>query len=181
MTERELSESGGRQPVVLSDLTPEQQQRARMRWEHVLEVETGFRGGDPAWAQPGEPRACYDTAATTLRQRRRAKVAELHALGAEEARLLGWAKVSERTLERLAAGLRRDGIVACVDRRWVRRRSGHPSVSPEVREAILAVRAETLHRSTVSMKTREALIHQYVRETFGSEVAIPSYPTLRRV
>lgn len=171
----------GRQPVVLEDLTAEQLERTRMRLAHLLEVETGFRSGDAGQALPGEPRACYDPATSTLRQRRRAKVAELRALGREEARLLGLGQVSERTLERMTASFRRSGIAGCADGRWTRRSGGHPSVSAEVEEAILAVRAETVHRSRVSMKTREVLIHQYVREKFGSDIAVPSYPTLRRI
>jgi transposase len=41
-----------------------------------------------------------------------------------------------------------------------------PSITEEIREAIFAVRAETLHRSKVTMRIRERMIHQYVRETF---------------
>ena len=31
------------------------------------------------------------------------------------------------------------------------------------------------------MKTRERLIHQYVRDRFGPDVTVPHYTTLRRV
>lgn len=155
MTEQATSSAGDeRQPLVLGDLTPPQRERMRMRLEHLLEAETGFRGGDPAHALPGEPQARYNPATATLGQRRRAKVAELRALGGDEARLLGLGQISERTLERWAASLRESGIAACADGRWVRRRSGHPSVGAEVEEAILAVQAETLHRSRVSTTTR---------------------------
>ena len=51
----------------------------------------------------------------------------------------------------------------------------------QLREAIYAVHAECLHRSRVSMKTRERLIRQYVRERFGPEAAVPCYETLRTV
>lgn len=53
----------------------------RLRAAHVLETETGFRGGDPLRPGPGEPRPAFDPQATTLGQRRRAKIAELQALG----------------------------------------------------------------------------------------------------
>jgi len=106
--------------------------------------------------------------------------AELRALGREEARLLGFEYVSERTLRRLAANYRRFGPIGCIDGRWLRRRSGH-RISEQVREAIHAVHAETLHRSKVSMRTREWLIHQYVRERFGPGVELPTYETLRVV
>ncbi|MFJ9692298.1 hypothetical protein [Kitasatospora sp. NPDC101183] len=79
--------------------------------------------------------------------------------------------------------LRRSGAVGCADDRWLRESGGHPSVSEKVRAAILAVREETrLHRSKVDARTRETMIHRYVRETFpGQEIKVPSYDTLRRV
>lgn len=171
----------GQQPPLLDDLLPEQRQQLRLRVAHLLEVQTGFRSGDPYQAAPGEPRAAYDPATTTLSERRRAKVAELRQLGRAEARLLGLVSVSERTLERWAAAYRRLGVTGCIDGRLLRRRSGHPSLGPEVIKAIMVVHTETLHRSRMSMRARERLIHQYVRETFGPQVAIPHYDTLRRV
>ena len=62
---------------------------AGLRMAHLLEVETGFRNGDPGRAPPGEPRPEYDPAATTLTRRRQAKVAEFAALDRDQARLLG--------------------------------------------------------------------------------------------
>ncbi|MEU7456581.1 hypothetical protein [Streptosporangium roseum] len=91
------------QPASLDDLTAYQQQVLRVRVAHLLETETGFRGGDPLHPDPGEPRPAYDPQGTTLGQRRRSKVAELRGLGVEEAALLGLGRVSERTLKRMAA------------------------------------------------------------------------------
>jgi hypothetical protein len=65
-------------------------------------------------------------------------------------------------------------------------------VTEEVREAILAVREETLRGARVSMRTKDRMIRQYVRETFGPDAAgsgerpgpatgVPSYRTLCRV
>jgi hypothetical protein len=172
---------GVRQPATWGDLTDHQQEVVRLRAAHLLEVETGFRGGDSRRAGPGEPRREYDPDRTTLGQRRRAKVAELQALGGDEARLLGLGRVSERTLKRLAAAWRRAGVAGCVDGRWLRPSSGHPSISEAVREAIFAVRAESLHRSRMSMRARERLIHQYVRERCPPGTAVPGYDTLRAV
>jgi hypothetical protein len=172
---------GARQPPTWGDLTDHQQKVAHLRAAHMLEVETGFRGGGPRRAEPGEPRAAYDPQRTTLGQRRRAKVAELKALGAGEARLLGLGQVSERTLKRLAAAWREAGIAGCVDGRWLRPGNGHPSIGEEIREAIFAVRAESLHRSRMSMRARERLIHQYVRERFAPGTPVPGYDTLRAV
>lgn len=169
-----------RQPVALGDLTSVQRDRLRMRVEHLLEAETGFRSGDPLRPAPGEPRACYDLSSTTLGQRRRAKVAELRSLGRAEARLLGLDQISDRTLQRMAAAYHARGPMGCVDGRWVRCGGGHPSICDEVREAMHAVHQECLRRAKVSMRTRVRLVHQYVRERFGPEAAVPSYDTLRR-
>jgi hypothetical protein len=176
-----VSRPCGRQPVVLDDLTARQQEVVRLRYAHVQEVETGFRSGDPWRALPGEPRPAYDPVATTVAQRRVAKVAELRALGPREAALVGFARVSVRTLQRYAAACRRAGVLGCVDGNWLRVSGGHPVVGEPVREAIFAVRAETLHRSRMSMATRHRLVCQYVRERFGAELGVPSYWTLRRV
>jgi hypothetical protein len=175
------AERHAQQPATLEDLTARQQDLVRLRVAHLLEVETGFRSGDPRQALPGEPRPAYDPATTTLGERRRAKAVELRGLGRDEACLLGVGHVSERTLERLAASYQQAGIIGCVDRRWLRRGGGHPSVSEAVEEAIHAVHAETLRRSKVTMRTRERLIHQYVREKVGPDVQLPTYETLRVV
>jgi hypothetical protein len=68
-----------RQPKVLQDLPVRRQEQVRLRVAHLLEVETGYRGGDPLRAGAGEPRPEYDPAVTTVTQRRHAKVAELRA------------------------------------------------------------------------------------------------------
>jgi hypothetical protein len=171
----------GRPRGELGDLTDYQRAVVTSRYAHLLEVETGYRGGNPLRPGPGEPREGYDPAVTTLGGRRRAKVAELGALPPEDAALLGLARVSERTLERLAADCRRFGIAGCVSGYWVRRSGPRWSITPQTREAVFAVRAETLHRSRVSMKTKERMIHQYVAEKFGDEVKVPSSETLRTV
>ncbi len=168
-----------RQPAVLDDLTDHQRELAAMRYAHLLEAETGYRSGDPVRALPGEPRPGYDPAVTTLTSRRLRKVAEIRAMPADEARMLGLAQISVRSLKRWAADCRRFGMAGCVKGQWLRRGGGHPAISGPVREAIFAVREETLHRSRVSMKTRERMIHQYVRERFGPQVSVPSYTTLR--
>ena len=171
----------GRQPGGMSDLTSRQREIVTVRYAHLMETETGYRSGDRLRAAAGEPRTAYDPDRTTLAQRREAKVAELSALPAEEARALGLHLVSARTLRRWAAQSRGSGIAGCIDGHWLRRTGDRPSVTPEVREAVFAVRAETLHRSRVSVRTVEALVCQYVRETHGADVPVPSYVTLWRV
>ncbi|MFK0251975.1 hypothetical protein ACIQUM_45375 [Amycolatopsis azurea] len=173
----------GRQDPTTDDLTPQQQALVGLRLAHLLEVETGFRGGDPLRPEPGEPRAGFDPASTTVTQRRHAKVAELAALDPDQARLLGLDKVGYRTLIRWENRRRQVGALGCADDRWLRPRSGHPSVNEMVREAVFTVQAESLHRSRMSLRTRERLIHQYIREQHGPDMVdqIPSYQTLRRV
>ena len=170
-----------RQPVTLDDLTSYQREVVRLRAAHVLETETGFRSGAPLRPAPGEPRPAFDPRATTLEQRRQAKVAELKGLGADEAALLGLGQVGERTLKRMAAAMRERGLAGCIDRRWVRPGEGHPVVTEEVREAIFAARAEFLHRSKMSMRDCHVLASQYALEKFGPHVQVPSYWTVRAV
>jgi hypothetical protein len=171
----------GRQPKTGDDLLSHRRDLMDLRLAHLLEVETGFRSGDPHRPRPGEPKVEYDPATTTVTQRRHAKVAELRALDHDQARLLSLNRVGYRTLMRWEKQRRRFGAVGCADDRWLRPGGGHPSITEEVREAIHAVRAETLHRSRVSMRTRERMIHQYVQERRGDQATgrIPGYGTLR--
>jgi hypothetical protein len=175
----------GRQPKTIGDLTAEQRQRLHLRLAHLLEVETGYRSGNPLAAAPGEPKPEYDPAITpSLTERRRAKVRELAALAdhdPDHTRLLGLDRISLRTLERMASRYRRWGIMGCADDRWLRECTGHHSITEPIREAIYAVRSEYLHRSKLSMASRERMIHQYVREKYGPEIPIPSSETLRTV
>ncbi len=169
------------QPPVLDDLTGYQREVVRLRVAHVLEAETGFRGGDPLHPGPGEPRPAYDPRTTMLGQRRQARAAELNALGADEAALLGLGSVSERTLRRMADAWKDRGPAGCIDGRWLRPRAGHPGITEEVREAIFAVRRETRNRSRTSMKDKHVLVAQYVAEKFGADVPVPGYWTLKEV
>ncbi|MFD3875425.1 hypothetical protein [Streptomyces sp. NPDC058623] len=150
------------------DLAEHDLARARIRQEHLLEVETGYRSGSRFWARADEPRPEFDPARTTLTERRLAKVRELRELGPQEAKQLGLEAISERTLRRMAAQHAERGLAGLADGRWTRGLSGHASVTPEVEEAIVAVHAESLHRSRMSMKSRERMIHQYVSECLVS-------------
>ncbi|MFF7865541.1 transposase [Streptomyces qaidamensis] len=166
----------------VENLTQHDLARVQIRQEHLLEVETGYRSGSRFWARPDEPRPAFDPAQTTLTERRLAKVRELRELGPQEAKQLGLESISERTLRRMAAQHAEQGLAGLADGRWTRGLSGHASVTPEVEEAIVAVHAESLHRSRMSMKSKERLIHQYVRERFpDGKVRVPHYTTLIKV
>ncbi|MBT2396782.1 transposase, partial [Streptomyces sp. ISL-100] len=175
--------SRGRQPKGMEDLEPREREHVMRRLDHIREVESGYRSGDALAALSHEPRPQYDPDSTTLTQRRRAKAAELRRAADddfERAKALALHQVSFRTLVRWDLQRRRFGPVGLADDRWLREATGH-RISAEVREAIFAVRPETLHRSKIGAKARERLIHQYVREVFGPEVEIPGYDTLRTV
>lgn len=171
----------GRQPKAREDLPAKRKELAELRMAHLLEVATGFRSGDRLRPEPGEPKPDYNPDSTTVTQRRNAKIAELKALGRHEAKLLSLDAVSLSTLIRWENDRRRYGLIGCADDRWLRQGGGHPSVSEKIREAILAVREETLRASKVSMRTKHFMVCQYLRETFGPECVTPSYRTLCRV
>jgi hypothetical protein len=173
--------SGGRQRPRSEDLVGHDLERARIRMAHLLEAETGYRSGSRYWARPGEPKPEYDPEQTTLTKRRRAKVAELKKLDRQEARQLGLEWVSERTLERMAARYAGCGLTGLADGRWTPSLRGRRAVTEEVAEAVRAVHAECEHRSALSMKTKERMICQYVREKFGPGVKVPHYTTLAKV
>jgi hypothetical protein len=177
-----LGANRGRQAMSVRDLKPEKVGLAKLRFAHLMEVQCGCRGGDPLQPGLGEPKPEYDPDRTTITERRRAKAAELAAMDPDAARLVGLDRVGVRTLERWERKRRRFGLIGCADDRWLRESGGHPSVNDEVREAILVVRAETLHRSRVGGRARETMIHRYVRETFPDrQIDVPSYDTLLRV
>ncbi|MGW4763899.1 transposase [Streptomyces pseudogriseolus] len=172
-----------RQPQRVEDLRGHDLTRTQIRAAHLLEVQTGYRSGSRYWALPGEPRPEYDPECTTLTERRRAKAAELKALDRREAKQLGLEWISQRTLERMAAQYAEHGLMGLADGRWTPPLRGRRTVTDQVAEAIQAVHAECEHRSRVSMKTKERLIHQYVREKFGpaAEKKIPHYTTLAKI
>ncbi|MFD7661289.1 transposase [Streptomyces sp. NPDC059788] len=171
----------GRQRKASEDLKAGRLELTELRMAHLLEVATGFRSGDPFHPGPGEPRVEYDPRRTTLTERRHAKVAELAALDPQHAKLLGLGSVGYRTLIRWENARRRFGLAGCADDRWLRRSGGTRTVSEEVREGVLAVREETQRMAKVSMRTKDRMIRQYVREEFGPETKVPSYDTLRRL
>lgn len=174
--------SRGRQPKSPRDLSEDRLKLVKLRFAHLQEVRTGFRSGDRLRPEPGEPKPQYDPDSTTATARRLAKVAELEAMGRQEAKLLALDQVGLRTLIRWEKRCDRDGLIGCADDRWLRASGSHRLVNEQVREAILAVRQETKHLSKVSMATKVRLITQYMHERFETDPDdVPSYWTLRQV
>ena len=85
-----LAARRGRQLSSVDDLAAHQCELVTLRLAHLLEVETGFRGGDPLRPAPSEPRPGYDPAVTTVTQRRRVTVAEFAALVRTRLGYLRW-------------------------------------------------------------------------------------------
>jgi transposase InsO family protein len=171
----------GRQEATAADLHPGKRKLAELRMTHVLEMRTGFRSGSRLRPRPGEPKPEYNPDTTTLTQRRHAKLAELMGIEPEQARLTELDQVSFRTLVRWDLGEQNAGIVGCADHRWLRESGGRPSITENVREAILSVRQESLHRARLSMREKYFLVCQHMRDTCGSADEVPSYRTLVRV
>ncbi|MGV9259195.1 hypothetical protein ACWDQO_17465 [Streptomyces sp. NPDC003703] len=93
---------------VLESLPPEAVAEARFWERHVAEVECGL----PADAPPGtRPKPEYDPSCTIPADRERAKAAELAALGRP---------VGRRTLQRMRARYRAQGLLGLVDHRAMR-------------------------------------------------------------
>lgn len=166
-----------RQPKAMDDLEEHERTIVMLRMEHLREVETGFRSGDPLDALPHEPRPQYDPGTTTLTGRRLAKVQELRKAAAEfpaQAKANGLHQTSLRTLVRWDTARVKYGPIGVADDRWLREATGH-TISPELREALFAVYAESSERrSKLTMRDKERLIHQYLREMSGSADAEPT-------
>jgi len=126
---------------------------------HLNEAWFGHRSGDPGRMSPGEPRAGFDPAQTTLRQRVEAKAAELGC--------------SVGKLHQKRGELLRRGVVALVDGRAARSATGS-GIDPRVREAILAEARELAESSDVrKMQFRARVASRLARES-GEPLELPS-------
>ncbi|MFC4608742.1 hypothetical protein ACFO9E_13060 [Streptomyces maoxianensis] len=99
--------------MTVRDLKADKVPLVELRLAHLMEVNCGFRSGDPLKPRPGGPKAEYDPDRTTLGERRQTKAAELAAMDPMEARMLGLARVGVRTLERWERKRKRFGLIGC--------------------------------------------------------------------
>jgi transposase InsO family protein len=166
--------AGGSAPLpasaVLEVLDDELLEQAHWWERHILEVLTGR----PPDAVPGQvARPDYDPAATTLRQREVAKVAELAA---------GGRQVSLKTLQRLRLGYEREGLRALIDGRATRGASPTGRVDERVVEAARQAIAEETSRASGTVARVERRTRKILQATFGDDApAMPSQRTFYRL
>ena len=127
----------------------------------------GYRSGDPERPTSGEPRAGFDPAQTTLRQRVAAKASELGC--------------SVGKLHQKRGELLRRGVPALVDGRAARSATGS-GVDTRLRDAILAEAKELAEASDVrKMQFRARVASRLARES-GEPLKLPgSRPTFNRI
>ena len=134
--------------------------------EHLRELETGFRSGDPSRALPGEPRSEYLLEAP--------KMAKYQAKAQE----LG---TSPRDLQRKLRAYREDGLRGLVDLRSHRKALTFGRVDPRWVDTARQVLVEHVDESQPDVLYVRDRVDARVEAQFGSEVRLPSLTTARRV
>jgi transposase InsO family protein len=126
---------------------------------HLNEAWFGYRSGDPGRPSPGEPRAGFDPAQTTLRERVAAKAAELGC--------------SAGTLHRKRHDVLHKGLGGLVDGRVAHSARG-PGIDARLRAAILAEAEGLAESSDVrKMQFRSRVASRLARES-GEPLVLPS-------
>lgn len=134
---------------LLEDVPADLAERARWWERHVLEVETGLVPGAPIGTTP---RRAYDPAFTGVRERERAKAAELAGLGHP---------VSVMTIQRMRRRYREAGVRGLIDRRRLRARSETGRADPRLLEVLTQLMRQEVEHSS---GTRDRLRHRAERE-----------------
>jgi transposase InsO family protein len=158
-------------PLGLLETLPPAAVAAAREWErHIVEVETGV----PAGVEAGTaPRAGYDPQTTSLAEREQAKAAELSAVG----RVVG-----VRTLQRLRARYRDQGLLGLVDQRALRRARPTGNADPRLVAAIQrAIAAETEVSTGTKTRLRRRVEASLVADYGPGEVSMPSTATFYRL
>jgi hypothetical protein len=154
--------------VGLAGLPPETVERARWWEAHIIEVVDGTRPDAPAGTPP---RPAYDVERTSLRERERAKAAELSAPGRP---------VAASTVKHRRQRWQAEGLPGLVDRRVARRRSPAGRADPAVAEAMEQAIAEATDESSrtatfIVWRTRQMLAER------GQASREPSRATMFRL
>ena len=162
--------AGAARVMTLEDVPAEAAATAR-EWErHIVEVETGV----PPAAPPGtHPRAQYDPAKTTIRQREAAKSAELTEAGNP---------VSATTVQRMRHRYRAEGLRGLVDHRSIRPAQPAGRADPRL---VTAIRDAVAGETTRSTGTR-ARLRRVVQDTLTARhgpgaVPLPPKTTFNRL
>nr|WP_078496291.1 Mu transposase C-terminal domain-containing protein [Streptomyces sp. W007] len=163
--ETELASAG-----VLDSVPPEAVAEARFWERHVTEVECGL----PADAAPGtRPRPTYDPSRTVLADRERAKAEELAVLGRS---------VGRRTLQRMRARYRAQGLLGLVDRRAIRPSSPTGRADQRVINAIVRAIGEETDTSTGTRSRLMRRVERLLEAEHGPGVVpMPSRPAFYRL
>lgn len=158
-------------PVGLLDSLPKAVVDAAREWErHLIEVDTGVAADSLAGTRP---RPEYDPDTQTVAARCRAKAAELTAAGN---------KTSFRTVERMRARYRDQGLWGLVDSRSARGRTLTGNVDARVVEAARTVIAAQTGTSTGTRSRVIRRVRDLLDEQHGpGEVQMPSQTTLYRL
>jgi len=134
---------------------------------HLNEAWFGYRSGDPLRPSPGEPRAGFDPALTTLGVRLEAKAAELGC--------------SVWKLYKKRQELERRGLGALVDRRAAQSASG-PGVDERLRAAIVAEAQELTDASDVRKMQFRGRVASRLAQESGEALELPaSRQTFNRI
>jgi transposase InsO family protein len=158
-------------PQGLLDGLPRAQAERALWWEtHISEVLTGV----PPEAGPGaRPRAGFDPAVTTLRQREIAKVAELTAQGRP---------VPLSTFQRMRRSYQTEGLWGLVDGRVTRRPGTAGKVDERIVDAVRRAVAEQADQSTGTASRLLRRVEQMLADDYGADApAMPSRATFYRL
>ncbi|MEU0480964.1 Mu transposase C-terminal domain-containing protein [Streptosporangium sp. NPDC006013] len=158
-------------PLGLLATLPEQVLTAAREWErHLVEVETGLPLGAPEGTQP---RPEYDPVLHSLVERERAKAEELCRAGT---------KASVRTVRRMRARYRDQGLWGLVDTRYARRAKPTGNVDARVVEAAARVIDAQTSTSTGTKGRVISQIKQGLEEEYGpGTVPLPGKTTFYKL
>jgi transposase InsO family protein len=158
-------------PFGLLDTVPEPAlRRAKLMERHLIEATTGL---PPDAAAGSAPRPEYDPKWHTVDERLAAKAAELTAAGSA---------VSTRTLQRLRAAWRDQGLWGLVDRRVTRMASATGRVDQRLVDVVVELLAAQKDVSTGTRSRVMRQAEQVVAQRFGENtVPIPSRATFYRL
>jgi hypothetical protein len=122
----------------------------------------------------GKVREEYDPQRFTLAEGEHAKAAELAALG--------WTKVSRATVQRMRLAYHRQGLLALVDRRSLRGRSGTRRADERVVAAVLEALRLCRGRKATTVKRIIDLAERIVADRHGpGRVKLPAKPSMYRL